>query len=903
MDYLTIETAFNNKNMSLTNIKKHVQAVRQNKGILATDQLQLVTTSTVPTDSDLANGRLYYLTGTGLRMYVDDTWYTIPTSTTGVSGSTWDDIYAGDKVLTINDTTLTFAGSHASNAVLTITGSGTGTALQITNSSSGADVLGTGSTWSVSKAGAAVFTAVTGCDTLTAAANLAIDATGTGTVTIGGTSTGTVTITPALVATASLTITGSADTSVLVVTAGDMTIGGSITITENDTATYGLNITSSGTTGGAFHATCNDLAEGFMMILDSDNEASFGAGGYFECYDGTAAVFTIVANGLTTIAGNAGGTDAFVITAGDILLDDSDQNIIESENGTSTLLLLDNKAGAVGSGEAVLKVDAGGVVDAAGFGIYAAFTGAAAAGSTVCSLVPVAGTIGLFINGATTATREALKIDADPTAHDVALIHSDAVIAADKAVLSLTSAGAIASGGNVFRVDVTGAPASGAVYTEFDFAGLTDTNENVGVLIDAGGKKVQGLVVDADPVAGSVALFHTDGATADNKAVVEITSAGEPANAGANVLRVQFTGTATNTPTVVEIDGASKDVRSLSIDSDPTALDVAYIHTDAVIADNKAVLSLHSAGAMAAGSSILRLAQAGIPAAATSYTFEIDNTGSTTTNNAICMVVNNHTSTGAVIQATTAGAAAPLLDLYATHADAVGAVLKTYHNSATPADNDVVFSLQMWGMDDTHAEEWGRIEVAPLDVTTATSASTMKFYIDVIGTVETALVLKTNTAIVGAGSDHGYVTSSGAYNLVLNTNEGTNSGSITITDAANGDIIITPNGIGQTQLFAPALQVTDKTTTATLTIAEVGIITVNTTGAAFTVTLPAAATSAGAFYKFIKTDAAANALTIDGNGAETINGAATYAAIDAQYDTATVYCNGTAWYITESIIG
>jgi len=36
----------------------------------------------------------------------------------------------------------------------------------------------------------------------------------------------------------------------------------------------------------------------------------------------------------------------------------------------------------------------------------------------------------------------------------------------------------------------------------------------------------------------------------------------------------------------------------------------------------------------------------------------------------------------------------------------------------------------------------------------------------------------------------------GAYDLILETNEGTSSGTITITDAANGDITLTPNGTG-----------------------------------------------------------------------------------------------------------
>jgi hypothetical protein len=55
----------------------------------------------------------------------------------------------------------------------------------------------------------------------------------------------------------------------------------------------------------------------------------------------------------------------------------------------------------------------------------------------------------------------------------------------------------------------------------------------------------------------------------------------------------------------------------------------------------------------------------------------------------------------------------------------------------------------------------------------------------------------TGEIVVGSGSASGKITSSGAHDLVLDTNAGTNSGSITITDAANGDISFAPNGTGK----------------------------------------------------------------------------------------------------------
>ena len=55
----------------------------------------------------------------------------------------------------------------------------------------------------------------------------------------------------------------------------------------------------------------------------------------------------------------------------------------------------------------------------------------------------------------------------------------------------------------------------------------------------------------------------------------------------------------------------------------------------------------------------------------------------------------------------------------------------------------------------------------------------------------------TGFVLVGNGGATGKVTSNGAYDLVLDTNSGTNSSYITITDAANGNISLVNNGTGE----------------------------------------------------------------------------------------------------------
>lgn len=153
--------------------------------------------------------------------------------------------------------------------------------------------------------------------------------------------------------------------------------------------------------------------------------------------------------------------------------------------------------------------------------------------------------------------------------------------------------------------------------------------------------------------------------------------------------------------------------------------------------------------------------------------------------------------------------------------------------------------------------------------------------------------------MIGDGAASGKITSNGAFDLVLDTNSGSNSGNITITDGANEDITLTPNGTGLVVPVGLGYTVTAKSSAATLTEAEGGLITVDTSGGAFSLTLPASSGNAGLFYIVKKTDASANACTLDGNASENVDGSATNADIDAQYDCQTIVCDGTQWWITQ----
>lgn len=78
--------------------------------------------------------------------------------------------------------------------------------------------------------------------------------------------------------------------------------------------------------------------------------------------------------------------------------------------------------------------------------------------------------------------------------------------------------------------------------------------------------------------------------------------------------------------------------------------------------------------------------------------------------------------------------------------------------------------------------------------------------------------------------------------------------------------------------------------------AAASLLTVDATGGPVTVALPAASSAANREITVKKIDASANAVTLDGDGAETIDGTATQP-LATQWESLTVKSNGTAWLI------
>ncbi len=83
-----------------------------------------------------------------------------------------------------------------------------------------------------------------------------------------------------------------------------------------------------------------------------------------------------------------------------------------------------------------------------------------------------------------------------------------------------------------------------------------------------------------------------------------------------------------------------------------------------------------------------------------------------------------------------------------------------------------------------------------LDVVTHDIVSTSNRNIDLVPHGTGDVTLQADTVQVGDSNADATITSNGTGNLILSTNGGTNSGTITIEDGVNNDISVTPNGTG-----------------------------------------------------------------------------------------------------------
>ena len=90
--------------------------------------------------------------------------------------------------------------------------------------------------------------------------------------------------------------------------------------------------------------------------------------------------------------------------------------------------------------------------------------------------------------------------------------------------------------------------------------------------------------------------------------------------------------------------------------------------------------------------------------------------------------------------------------------------------------------------------------------------------------------LDADTVRIGDSGATATLTTNGAGNLVLSTNSGATSGTVTIANGANGNIVLAPDGTGDVQLDADTVRVGDVNTDAFLTTNGTGNLNLTTNG-------------------------------------------------------------------------
>jgi len=135
----------------------------------------------------------------------------------------------------------------------------------------------------------------------------------------------------------------------------------------------------------------------------------------------------------------------------------------------------------------------------------------------------------------------------------------------------------------------------------------------------------------------------------------------------------------------------------------------------------------------------------------------------------------------------TTSASTPTLKYYDGAGDISLATLDHSANTVNWLDSSVVADL----VNDTSPQLGGNLDVNGNDIVSTSNAD-----IDIIPNGTGDVNLGADTVQIGDNNANATLTTQGTGDLILNTNNGTNAGNITLSDGANGNIDITTNGTG-----------------------------------------------------------------------------------------------------------
>lgn len=408
-----------------------------------------------------------------------------------------------------------------------------------------------------------------------------------------------------------LSLTGSNLASPTVT--GDMTISDGKIVQIDTDDEIALSITSSSTTNDALKVAASLTSSGAVIAAHATDATLAGGGFYFRAYGGASNLFTIGRYGATVIAGNAGGTDALTVTAGDLTLSSGDlailigtitvadtadsANKISRNNATGTNPVLEiEQTHATGGVGLLIDQNATGDVNAleitnAGTG-YAVTTTGGAAGSEGYEMVFATGGTGngLFLDGNTNT-----YVGADGTG----MIHahqSGTLAHANATCLFINFDGTYATNGvgGCLRIDDDGAADGTNFSAEID-------STNVGALKITDGKTyiLDEVEVEIADTTNVDALTIDQNDSTNNKDALVITCAGT--GKGIKVTTETATGTGSHF-----ICAANQTTANMTVDGDTAGWlgadavgmvhltnDIAHAHANAtmLLIDKSAAIS------------------------------------------------------------------------------------------------------------------------------------------------------------------------------------------------------------------------------------------------------------------------------------------------------------------------
>ena len=136
-------------------------------------------------------------------------------------------------------------------------------------------------------------------------------------------------------------------------------------------------------------------------------------------------------------------------------------------------------------------------------------------------------------------------------------------------------------------------------------------------------------------------------------------------------------------------------------------------------------------------------------------------------------------------------ASSPTIKFFDGSDDISFATIDYTANTVNFLDSTVVAEL----VSDTTPQLGGNLDVNGNDIVSTSNAN-----IDIVPNGTGDVTLQADTVQIGDNNADATLTTQGTGDLILNTNNGTNAGTVTLADGANGDMTLAPNGTGRVKI-------------------------------------------------------------------------------------------------------